>query len=458
MKNLFASAGATAVACISLAGCGGPLPVDNAQVQAGTAATTSPLAGARAQTTEINRAARNTVLQPVVVAELVGHYSPTTGRITFERVEEQGPSGGRPLGGYVGLSSNTVSLDGVAVVGTGQSFGTGTCASGNVCAIVTLTNDSSRQIVNPRVEIVDLAAGVTLVGASALGSGYPSTPGNAGGFNYASVNPGSPATKEWRFAPPNSDSFSFNVKVWGTYARTAYSYNGSVGTIAESDNVDAANAAWSDSAPPWRDACLSGSTVLTARSGFDYGLVGLPFPFTHYGQVINPSLGNVWQVTTNGAISLDGVYAGTNTALSSAASNSIFPFWDDLLEIPNGQVCAGLDSTSSSPNRRYVITWKEASLSSYTSSRLSFSVVFQEGTDNLFFLYHRWTTDSAGCASNGTGSTTVRGDSATAGVTGDLTASTTVSVNTVYLPSRLTFATCPGEGAFVALTATATNP
>jgi hypothetical protein len=89
---------------------------------------------------------------------------------------------------------------------------------------------------------------------------------------------------------------------------------------------------------------------------------------------------------------------------------------------------------------------------------LSFSVVFQESTDNVYFLYHRWTTNSSGCATSGIGATTVRGDSATVGITGEIGQSTSISYLQPFLAARSLLAGCPGSGAFVKLTATPTNP
>jgi hypothetical protein len=463
MKSFSFRVGATLVASLSLAACGGPVPVEQGQPQQTPA---QRLAARRSLPNRLQPAARPAVVQPEVVAELVGHYSHATGRLTFTRRGETGAAG-LPRPGFSPISTSNVSLDDGSTGAAGPAtVGGNSCTAGQICAMVTLTNDSARQIENPHVEIIEMTGGATLANPSSLPTGYPTSSAGVGGWGYSAVPGGGSDTAFWAFNTSGGADFNFNVKVWGTYTRT--SYTAAAGTITAAANVVAGNAAWSESSPPWRDACLFGSVVnsdtsgspLSSVSGFDYGLFAMPFPFTLYSSTLSSADGAIWQVTTNGAISLQGTFGDPNTDVASAPLQSLLPFWDEKLSISNGQICAGIDSTSAAPNRRYVITWKEAQLdiAGNANNRQSFSVVFQETTDNVFYLYHRWTTNLTGCASNGTGSTTVRGDSATIGVIGDIGQSTSVSFNAAYLPSRSTFAACPGVGYFVKLTATPTNP
>ncbi len=473
MKSFSFRVGATLVASLSLAACGGPLPVEQAQPQQSPA---QRLAARRSLPNRLQPGVRPAVAQPEVVAELVGHYSHATGRLTFTRRGESGAAAGLPRPGFSPISTNNVSLDDNSTGAAGPAtVGGNGCAGGQICALVTLSNDSARQIENPHVEIIDMTGGATLANPSTLPAGYPTSSTGVGGWGYSPVAAGGSGAAFWAFNTSGEADFSFNVKVWGSYTRTAYTPSHvvvappqTIGTISAAANVVAANAAWNDTNPPWRDACLSGSVVdgilggapLSSISTFDYGAIEVPFPFTLYSTQFVPDGSSLLQVTTNGAISYDGVDDSPNTAIGSAVARSIFPYWDEGLSITNGQICAGLDPTSDSPNRRFLVTWKQAQrdVAGNTNTRLSFSVVFQESTDNVYFLYHRWTTNSSGCATSGTGATTVRGDSATVGITGEIGQSTSVSYLQPFLAARSLLAGCPGSGAFVKLTATPTNP
>ena len=149
-----------------------------------------------------------------------------------------------------------------------------------------------------------------------------------------------------------------------------------------------------------------------------------------------------------------GVADAGNLALSdgSTPDYTIFPYWD-LLSTANGSVCAGTDPTSSMPNRRWVVTWKNVSLQSDLNTRLTFSVVIQEQSDNIYFLYHRW----SGSASNCSATSATQGNGATIGVRGNgASAVTQIGYNTAVLGIHPS--TCPGAGVYYKLTATPANP
>jgi hypothetical protein len=398
---------------------------------------------------------------PRPLGEYVGHYSRSTGRITFDPVQEDGPSGGRPLGGYVALSSNTVSLEdnGTTVLGPATFGGGASCAANQICAVVTVTNDSARLIENLRVEINTLTAGNSVANSDAIGTGHPSTAGNNGGWNYGSLNAsnGSNAAP-WIFNTSAGADFNFTVKVWGSYTRTSYTAS-AVNTMSIANNTTSANAAWSDNAPAWRDACLTGTELFAGQSAYTAAYVTPPFPFSVYDTTIDA---DTWadslEISSAGTISLAGVGTGANAALNGTGTPdyTFFPFWDDLVST-NGQVCSGLDTTSASPNRRFVATWKNVSISGFPNSRLTFSAVMQEGSDRVWFLYHRWSASSTSCSTIGTGSNEVRGGTATIGVRGPSgSASTQISLNSAVLPVHPI--TCPGAGAYYTLTAAPSNP
>jgi hypothetical protein len=164
-------------------------------------------------------------------------------------------------------------------------------------------------------------------------------------------------------------------------------------------------------------------------------------------------------ISTAGTFGIASISGESNEALSgsSAADTTFYPFWD-ALDATNGSVCAAIDPSSSSPNRRFVVTWKDMAVRGLSASRVTFSVVLQEKTDNVWFLYHKWLTGANGCSSDGTGSDAVRGAGATVGVRGNGASQiTTVSLDAVFLPAHSS-PTCPGAGAYVSLTATPVNP
>lgn len=390
--------------------------------------------------------------EPQQLAEYVGRYSAETGRITFEPLIPQG-SGGTPRPGYTQLLSNTVSLrDNGTTVQAGGSFNSGeTCGAGQICAVVTVTNDSARMIESLRVEVVNLSAGATLANPDPLGTNYPSSSGNAGGWNYLAIAAGGSTAAPWRFNLGSGD-FSFNVRVWGLYTRTSYTALGPNSYTAAS-NVYSGDAAWSDASPAWRDACTFGATRIASTASFATAYATPPFPFSMYGLSVDSDSTDAFELSTVGTLSLSQVFNGANVPVThgSASDYTFYPFWDDL-SAQAGSVCEGTDPTSAAPNRRWVITWKNMSLASDTNTRLSFSIVLQEQSDNVYFLYNRWSTTASpsNCLSNAA----TQGSLATFGVRGNGAGESTAVTGT--LPSHLR--TCPEKGAFIKLTATPANP
>jgi hypothetical protein len=392
-----------------------------------------------------------------VATDFVGHYSAATGRLSFTRGLRGRPGIARP--GYAQASSNLVSLDdnGSAVFGE-TSFSGGMCNANQLCAVVTVTNDSSVILRDVRVELTNLTGGATLAATDALGTNVPSATGSAGGWNYGTINSGASVSRTWRIDTDNGADFWFRVVVWASYTRTSYTAS-DVLSMSAANNVDSADATWSDSAPAWRDACLYGVSPLSisGTSSFGYSLQTPQFPSAIYETLIQTDgFTDAFVISTAGTWGIDSISTESNTALSDAVDNTFFPFWD-ALDASNGSICAAIDPSSSAPNRRYVVTWKNMAIRGLSNSRLTFSVVLQEKTDHVWFLYHKWLTGADGCSSDGTGSDAVRGAGATVGVRGNgVSQSTQVSLNTVFLPSHSS--TCPGPGAYISLTATPANP
>lgn len=359
------------------------------------------------------------------------------------------------------MSTDNVTLDdnGSSIFGVGL-INLEPCLLNQLCANVTITNDSSVMLDSVRVDIYDLDGGATIANPMSLGTNYPSRSGSAGGWNYATLpGSGGSAARVWKFDTNAGADFSFNVAVWATYSRAGYSAS-SLGTISETNNVATADAAWSDTVPAWRDACLvSGSTVISGQTAFTTAGVTPAFPFSVFDTLIDTDgwAGGL-EVSSAGTLSITGVSSGANLVLTNsfASDDTFYPFWD-ALESTNGSVCAAVDPTSSAPARRFVATWKNVNIASLPDSRLTFSVVMREGSDDVWFLYHRWSTSPSDCSSSGTGSDLVRGAGATIGVRGFGVGQVNVlSHDTATLPSH--GSSCAGEGAFYRLTATPTNP
>lgn len=395
----------------------------------------------------------------VPLASFEGRYERATGRLVFQR-EGARRDGAPPRPGFVTLSSSVVSLDdhGTSVFGPAM-IGGESCASNQVCAEVALSNDGDRSLQDTRVEITDLSGGATLAGASPLGSNYPSSPNSAGGYYHGSVQGGSSASALWRFDTDEGADFSFRVVVWGAYWRTGYIASAMQTLSATNNGADGAGE-WSDSAPAWRDACLvSGSELFSAQSEFTTVGRTPAFPFVVYDALIDTDgWTSAVEISSAGTVSLYSVASGDNLALThaSATDYTYYAFWDDL-ESTSGAVCAALDPSSSAPHRRYVVTWKNVNLAGLPDSRLTFSAVFQEGTDDVWYLFHKWSTNASDCSSSGTGSAAVRGGGATIGVRGNgVSEVTEFSRDTAVLPSH--DASCPGDGAYVKLTAIPVNP
>lgn len=392
--------------------------------------------------------------RPQLLGEYIGSYNHATGQLRFARAR----SGSRvPAPGFTEANADELTLDdnGSSIFGVGL-IDVEPCLLNQLCANVTITNDSTAELDSVRVDIYDIDGGASIANANPLGTNYPSRPTSAGGWNYSTIaGSGGSAAKVWKFDTNAGADFSFRVAIWAAYSHSGYSPS-SLGTISETNNVATADATWSDTAPAWRDACLtSGSTVISGQTSFTTAGLTPSFPFSVFDTLIDTAgWANGLEVSSAGTLSITGVSSGANLTLSNASASdyTFYPFWD-ALESTNGSVCAAVDATSSAPARRFVVTWKDVNIASLSDSRLTFSIVLREGSDDVWFLYHKWSTGTGDCSSSGTGSDLVRGAGATIGVRGFGVGQVNVlSHDTATLPSHAS--SCAGEGAFYRLTAT----
>lgn len=402
--------------------------------------------------------------QETLVGELIGRYDSATGRLRFSRLWSRAEHS-IPSPGFTQVLSNSVSLDdhGSGVFGAGSFGGAAPCEANQLCAMVDVTNESLVNMHGVRLEIYDLTGGASIVNSVSIPTGDPTHAGSAGAWSYGDLAPSGTSSAEWRILTNAGADFNFRVAVWASYTRTSYAASAAQ-TLSAAKNADTADGTWSDSDPAWRDACALGGSVLSGTSGFASALATPSFPFALYSAEVNGGMSWVdgLQISSAGTLSVlaaSGVATDANVSLSdaNAPDYTIAPFWD-ALDVTNGAACIAVDPTSASPARRLVVTWKDVSLASDANTRLTFSIVLREGTDDVWLLYHRWSTDRTICTTAGASGAAIRGAGATVGVRGSSASQhTDFSVNQAFLEDYGT-RDCAAEGAWVRLTASPANP
>jgi hypothetical protein len=147
-----------------------------------------------------------------------------------------------------------------------------------------------------------------------------------------------------------------------------------------------------DFAPGWRQDAfgyycelsapdyIEANTILPLTGEFssgNYTQIGLPFPFTFYGQTYNSAT-----VATNGLLTFH-IPNGNSTNESIPSPNNpngaIYPFWDDLTVDRLASVRT--QALGSPPNRRFVIEWRNVLCicgAFTTERRIDFEVVLSE--------------------------------------------------------------------------------
>lgn len=312
------------------------------------------------------------------------------------------------------------------------------CASGQACYLVNLQNDTTRELQQVYVEATTLTpAGYNGSNSVAVPTGYPIS--NAYGlWYYGTLAGGANATQQWNFNLPGTSDFTVTLRVLATFTRSSYTVQ--TGTIAAANNVH--GAAWSDSTPVWVDACqMSGMTrVLVNKNRLYTASTRIPFPFTLYDHTFNTEADDFWinVVATAGVTSNTNA---TNTGLPAASfTYDIFPFWDDNITGTDG-VCYA--SSGVTPDRHFVITWSGLRSRVYYNEVINATVLLRETSDDIYFLYNRWSKTATDCTS----SVYTQGITATAGIQGGASAATQVSLNSTFLPVH--DATCPGDGYYI---------
>jgi subtilisin family serine protease len=128
---------------------------------------------------------------------------------------------------------------------------------------------------------------------------------------------------------------------------------------------------------------VPGDTAL-GLSGDDVNLnVSMAFPFTFYGT----SYTSV-NVSTNGNLQFSGSSIGwSNGSLPSTAApnGAIYPYWDDMYV----DASAGVYTTTlgSTPNRQFVIEWRNVRYFGDETRRVSFEVILNEANGDIQTMY-----------------------------------------------------------------------
>lgn len=115
-------------------------------------------------------------------------------------------------------------------------------------------------------------------------------------------------------------------------------------------------------------------TVLALTGDDASTAVNLPFPFSFYGQSYTTA-----HVSTNGFINFvgsDASYANGPIPSSLAPNGAIYPFWDDLLVDSAASVLT--KAIGSTPNRQFVIEWRNVQFFSDLALRVRFEIILYE--------------------------------------------------------------------------------
>ena len=132
----------------------------------------------------------------------------------------------------------------------------------------------------------------------------------------------------------------------------------------------------------------AGDTRLLVLNGTNSsGLIQVPanFGFSLGGRNL---ASNSLRMSSNGFLTVDGTSSLPNNetfVTTHSPHYLIAPYWDALIFNPSSRFEAWL--INSSPNRRIIATWENASLAAAPQTRLSFQVVLEENSSQIWFKY-----------------------------------------------------------------------
>lgn len=322
--------------------------------------------------------------------------------------------------------------------GVHHPFNGGYCENHTLCALVNIENPNSKTVENIWAEIISITPAGFAGNNSDDPSSAPAGPeygiSNAlGSWTYGTMSTGAAASAQWNFTLPTCDDFNFVFRLKGTLTKTSYAKSGTT-NLAAGEFID---------------MCALGGTAVLKNAGPTAQELGIPmpFPFSLYDLTLDTTNLPLLYISASGALgiadgdpgNLPGVATGANTDFSTGYPYSIFPFWDALNTSASG-VCYGV--TGSAPNRKFVVTWKDATIVSAPTQTTTFSAVLNEGSDNVVFQYKSCGINAA-----------KRGGGATVGIEGlDATTGNSVFTKVSYNNGTFLPATCL-NGLKVTLTA-----
>jgi subtilisin family serine protease len=119
---------------------------------------------------------------------------------------------------------------------------------------------------------------------------------------------------------------------------------------------------------------ISANTVLSLTGDDTSAQVNLPFSFRFYGKSYSRAY-----VSTNGYLNFlaaNSVYGNTVIPATAAPNATIYPFWDDLNVDASASVRT--QTLGTSPNRQFVIEWRNVHIFNDTTRRMDFEVILFE--------------------------------------------------------------------------------
>ncbi len=134
--------------------------------------------------------------------------------------------------------------------------------------------------------------------------------------------------------------------------------------------------------PGYQDISTTG-TPLNTTDDSEFGMV-FPFPFVYQGITLNDiTIGN------NGGIIFGTQTGNVDYSISGTSpnTNAIFPFIQDLATPANSSGNLYTEVVGIAPNRKFIVQWHNIMSWPTTPSTASFQVVFEETSNEIYFLY-----------------------------------------------------------------------
>ena len=215
-----------------------------------------------------------------------------------------------------------------------------------------------------------------------------------------------------------STAYCFRVRAANGFnggSFTAWSNEATATTLAPPPPFTCATTAYS-----WVDATTGATSHALGDDGS--ATVTLPFSFSMYGTPYTSV-----QVAANGFLRFGSgaatAYANTGIPNIADPNNIIAPWWDDLNQATGGTITTRTAGTA--PNRQFVASWNGVPHFSSATTNVTFQVVLDEATGDVYLNY--LDTQTGAAASNG-------GAGATVGIeNADGTVGAQISLNTASL-------------------------